>query len=193
MATAAELSKRQFQHRIFVDLEHKLRATPWNSGASEAHGVLCGLACLGITGDTIRTRAYLFQLEAQEHVDIIEGMFGLVCRDLEDEDFGFDLMLPADDTTQIELAESISSWCQGFLLGVCHEQTDILNSENPAVREALNDIIEIGHIEIDPSLEEQNERDLSEIIEFLRVATQLIYDELQPHPQPQPQHSNTLN
>lgn len=189
MASPAELSKREFQHRIFVELEQKLRATPWNSGASEAHGALCGLACRDITGDTIRTRAYIFQLESPEHIDIIEGMFGLVCRDLEDEEFGFDLMLPAGDTSQTELAESISSWCQGFLLGVCHDNTDILNHNNASVREALADITEIGHIEIDPAQAEQNERDMSEIIEFLRVATQLIYDELHP----QSQHSNKLN
>lgn len=172
------MTKREFQNRIFLDLEQKLRSTPWNSGASEAHGLLCGLACAGVTTDTVRTRAYLFQLNDTEDIDIIEGMFSLSERDLQDEAFGFELMLPPEDTSQIERAEALSSWCQGFLQGICHDNTDLLTSDKLSVKEALEDIMQIGHIELDPKNLEQNERSLSELEEFLRVAVQLVYDEL---------------
>ena len=174
------MTKREFQNRIFLDLEAKLRATPWNSGASEAHGLLCGLACSGVTAATIRTRGYLFQLEDETDVDIIEGMFSLAERDLQDDAFGFDLMLPPEDASQIERGEALSSWCQGFLQGLCHDNADIMRSSHPEVREALEDILQIGHIELDSNEREENERSLAELEEYLRVAVQLIYDELRP-------------
>lgn len=174
------MSRHEFQNQIFLDLDSKLRSTPWNSGASEAHGLLCGLACAGVTTDTIRTRAYLFQLDEREHIDIIEGMFGLVERDLLDQAFGFELMLPPEDASQLERGEGLSSWCQGFLQGICHDNADVMTSSSPSVNEALEDILNIGHIELDPDQPEANERSLSELEEFLRVAVQLIYDELNP-------------
>lgn len=180
ISTAQALTKRDFQNRIFLDLEAKLRSTPWNSGASEAHGLLCGLACAGVTAATIRTRGYLFQLEDKADVDIIEGMFSLAERDLQDDAFGFELMLPPEDTSQLERAEALSSWCQGFLQGLCHDNAEIMRSSYPDVREALEDIVQIGHIELDLHEREENERSLSELEEYLRVAVQLIYDELRP-------------
>ncbi|MGI9316435.1 MAG: UPF0149 family protein [bacterium] len=174
------MNRREFQNQIFLDLEHKLRSTPWNSGASEAHGLICGLACSGVTADTIRTRAYLFQLSDLEHIEIIEGMFSLAERDLQDDAFSFELMLPPDDASQLERGEALSSWCQGFLQGICHDNADALTLNSAPVKEALEDILQIGHIELDPNEQEQNERSLSELEEFLRVAAQLIYDELKP-------------
>ena len=174
------MTKREFQDRIFLDLESKLRSTPWNSGASEAHGLLCGLACAGVTSATVRTRAYLFKLEDKEDVDIIEGMFSLAERDLQDDAFSFTLMLPPEDASQLERGEALSSWCQGFLQGLCHNNADVMKSSHPQIREAVEDILQIGHIELDLSEPEQNERSLSELEEYLRVAVQLIYDELRP-------------
>ena len=172
------MTKREFQNRIFLDLDAKLRATPWSGGASEAHGVLCGLACAGVTSATIRTRGYLFKLDDSADVDIIEGMFSLAVRDLQDDAFSFELLLPPEDVSQLERGEALSSWCQGFLQGLCHDNADIMGSNHPEIREALEDILEIGHIELDPNDQEENDRAFSELEEYLRVAVQLIYDEL---------------
>jgi uncharacterized protein YgfB (UPF0149 family) len=180
VSTTSQATKREFQNRIYLDLDQKLRQTPWNSGASEAHGLLCGLACRGITSDTVRTRAFLFQLTESSHIDMIEGIFCLACRDLDDESFGFNLMLPDIDTPAIEQAESISNWCQGFLQGIYSDNTNTDNLELSSVAEALDDIMQIGHLEFDPDQSDQNLSSLTEIEEFLRVAVQLIYDELKP-------------
>ncbi len=181
MPTSAQpTSKQAFQDKIYSDLEQKLRQTPWNSGVSEAHGLLCGLACRGITGDTIRTRAFLFQLTDPTHVDLIEGVFSLASRDLEDEQFGFTLMLPGADTSLAERAESVSSWCQGFLQGIYSDDTAEKFHGSETITEALDDIMQIGHLELAPTQQGQSEQDLVEIEEFLRVAVQLIYDEMNP-------------
>ncbi len=194
MSPKSQVTRREFQNRIFLDLDQKLRQTPWNSGASEAHGLLCGLACRGITSDTVRTRAFLFQLTEPAHIDLIEGMFSLACRDLEDANFSFNLMLPDFDVAAIEQAESISNWCQGFLQGIYSDSANSAELDLSSVAEALDDIMQIGHLELDPAHSERNENSLTEIEEFLRVAVQLIYDELKPvNTSSSLQSSTTLN
>ena len=174
-------SNAAFQQQIYQELDVRLRASPWSNGASEAHGLLCGLACVGITADTIRTRVYLLQLTDSSHIEMIEGMFSLVLRDLGDTGFGFNLMLPDDTLSLIDRAEALSSWCQGFLQGALHQDTNLMESGSTETREALSDIMEIGHLEIDLDADPAEiEHQLLELEEFLRVAVQVIYDELQP-------------
>ncbi len=47
---------------LYRDLERKLKNSKWNSGASEAHGLLSAIACRGLPGEQIRAKAWLFQL-----------------------------------------------------------------------------------------------------------------------------------
>lgn len=181
---AAEVSDQpgqvQFQDAIFRELDAKLRQTPWNAGASEAHGVLTALACLGIKADAIRASAWLFRLEADEDLQIVEGMFAMACRDLNDTEFSFKLMLPDDTHPLGERVEAVSDWCQGFLQGIYHRDGTLPPDAGRQASEAVEDIREIGHLEKGFDEPEVSERALTDIVEFLRVAAQLIYDELQP-------------
>ena len=180
MPTETRTATKSLQTRIYDGLDQKLRASPWNGGASEAHGLLAALACKGASDATIRTKAYLLQLDDEPDIEVIEGMFGLIMRDLGNPEFGFNLLLPGDDHSQIERGEGISSWCQGFLQGFCHDDPEAFQGDNVTVTEALQDVMKIGHLELNPEDLEDNERALLELEEFLRVAVQLVYDELQP-------------
>ena len=64
---------------------------------------------------------------------------------------------------------------QGFL----YDNEDALNGPE-SISETLHDMIEIGHLELDPTQLEDNERALAELQEFLRVAVQLLFEQLQP-------------
>ena len=180
MTNNKQSGNESFQSKIYNELDQKLRASAWNGGASEAHGLLSALACKGVTDATIRTKTFLLQLEDEQDLTMIEGMFGLVTRDLANEEFGFNLLLPGEEHSQIERGEGISSWCQGFLQGYCHDDPTALQGANTTVTETLHDLLEIGHLELNPEEPDDNERALTELEEFLRVAIQLVYDELQP-------------
>ena len=172
--------KPNFNATIFGELEHKLRGSPWNSGASEAHGLLAALACCGIQPGEIRAKSWLFNLDEEPHRDIIEGLYALVCRELDDPEFSFSLLLPDEESTLAQRAEAVSDWCQGFLQGIYHGDGVLPQGAGAQTREAVNDIREIGHLEPDPNDPEGSERDLAEVVEFLRVAVLLIREELQP-------------
>lgn len=104
----------------------------------------------------------------------------------EDSGFDIDLMLPEENTPLRERAGELIDWCRGFLygLGLTGNSMEQLGEE---AREGLTDLGEITKLDLD-SLEEgeQQEVDLSEIVEFIRVAVLLIREDLAPLQQEQP-------
>ncbi len=187
-----DASDQTFREALYRRLDIKLRDTPWNSGASEAHGLLCALAGRGIQPQDIRQKAGLFQLTEVEHIDLIEGLYALVCRELDDEEFGFQLLLPDDNQPIHARIEAVTDWCQGFLQGIYHDQGRLPEQATPIVQEAAESIMEIGHLATGTDDSDLSEHHLMEVIEFLRVAAQLIHDSFRFAPSPAV-HSRQLN
>ena len=178
MSDTALREARRFQQKIYRDLDEKLKSTPWNSGASEAHGLLTGLACRGIRAENIASRVYLFRVDNPEGITLFEGMFELVLRDLQSEEPTFNLLLPPEEADNREMAFAISDWCEGFLQGFCFDGETEINRHGEDIQELINDMIEIGRIDV-MSIEENNEEDersLVELEEYLRAGIQGIYD-----------------
>ena len=177
---AGDTSRQAFHDAIYHDLDARLRITPRHGSAAEAHGLLSALACLGTGPESVRGSARLLNLDDEGHLEIIDSLYAMVCRDLRNDGFGFQLLLPGDRSPVQDRVEAVSDWCQGFLLGICHVDGQLPDGAGPEVREAVDDIREIGRLETGPDDPEDNERALTEIVEFLRVAVQLVHDCLQP-------------
>jgi len=173
-------STLSFQQQIYQNLDEKLRSMDWHSGASEAHGILCGLVCRGINEQEIGNKLYLFQSADTVQRQVLEGMFSLIMRDLSSPEFGFHLMLPDDKQALDQRAEEMTNWCQGFLQGLLHDGESVIKNGGNVISEVVDDILQISHIDINNnfSTEYENERYLVEIEEHLRVSVQLVYDEL---------------
>ncbi|NKB65387.1 MAG: UPF0149 family protein [Gammaproteobacteria bacterium] len=169
----------EFQQRLYLDLDEKLRQSNWGSSVSEAHGLLCGLACRGVTDQEIKNRMFLFQVSEPKTMLILEGLFNLALRDLSAEGFSFNLLLPHEDSPIVERTEEMSNWAQGFLQGFCHDGEAIIH-HSKTINEIITDIITIGNIEPDvyDQADPESEKDLFEIHEYLKVSIQLIYDEI---------------
>ena len=179
MTTTPPPPDSQFQQKIYEDLNDKLRTSSWNAGVSEAHGLLSGLACRGIRDNEIKNKMYLFQINDQQTTLILEGIFSLVCRDLASDGFQFNLLLPGEGNLARQ-AEEVSNWCQGFCQGFCHDTGAIIRSSSQSIQEVVEDMMTISNVIIDPADLDSGEaeRDLAQIIEYLKVGVQLIYDEL---------------
>ena len=183
-------SGRQFQAEIYRDLDRRLKASRWNSGASEAHGLLSALACLGIPGEQLRAKAWLFQLSEKTDLDLLEGLYGLILRDLQSDGFEFSPLLPDGLCGDAQSIESLADWCGGFVQGFLHDDAARLDRVPDAVRESVNDIMEISRVEVEARVEadadafDETERQLVEIEEYLRVAIQVIFEELNPRAGP---------
>ncbi len=183
-ATPPATSERRFEAEIYRDLDRRLRGSQWRGGASEAHGLLSALACRGVPDGGIVGKAWLFQLSEQADLDLLEGMYGLILRDLQSDGFGFNLLLADDGFSDAQRIESLADWCAGFIQGFLHDADGktLLDGIPKRARESVNDIMEISRVDSDSDpASEENERQLVEIEEYLRVAVQVIFEELTPN------------
>jgi uncharacterized protein YgfB (UPF0149 family) len=167
------------QRKLYQDLDQKLKSSDWNSGASEAHGLLTGLACRGVGSREIGNKMYLFQISGAEEIGMLEGMFEMIVRDLESTQFVFNILIPGDDVGTMQIAEEISNWCGGYLQGLLHDGDSLLAECSDSVQELVMDITDIGGLNLETVDGcSDDESSLVEIEEYLRVGVQLIYDEL---------------
>jgi uncharacterized protein YgfB (UPF0149 family) len=122
---------------------------------------------------------YLFQISGAEEIGMLEGMFEMIVRDLESPQFVFNILIPGDDVSTMQIAEEISNWCEGYLQGFFHDGDSLLGESSDSVQELVKDITDIGGLNLDTVDESSTgESSLVEIEEYLRVGVQLIYDEL---------------
>jgi len=168
--------------RLYTSLDEKLREIGWDSGVSEVHGLLTGLACRGLSAHHIGNKMYLFELDAEQDCTPLQALYELVLQNLESDDPVFDLMLPDDEESAFRRADEIANWCSGFAQGFCHDgEISVLQKQGP-VKEMFDDIMSIARIQADlPDNEadrEGEDRALSEIEQYLRVGIQLIYEEM---------------
>lgn len=174
----------------FFDLQSLLKRAGVASEAAEAHGEFCGRACLGGASAIRPWQAGLTAdaVGGDENVLVHECMKALesVAVDsllkLEAGDMRFSLLLP-DDGEPIDLrAAALSDWCHGFMHGLVigggadeGPQSDALESETAG--EILDDFSEITKAGAIADEGEDAERAYAELVEYVRVSAQLIYDE----------------
>ena len=101
---------------------------------------------------------------------------------LKDGDLDFELIIPDENYTIQERAEALSIWCQGFIDGVSsllsEQGLKIDQSENKESFEIIEDFTQISTLDSHSINEEVDEElALMELIEFVRLSVQMIYDE----------------
>ena len=184
MSDASNQSSRQLQRSLYPEMDARLRDSRFGSGAAEAHGMLCALACRDVQPDQRDVVTRLFAVEDDTDLTLLTGLFELVYRDLNSPGFEFDLLLPDDDSEFALRLEAVSNWCGGFMQGLLHDGGDVLAGMDEETREAVDDISDISALDIHVPQPQDGERELAEIIEFLRVAAQLVYEALSSAPGP---------
>jgi len=159
-----------------------------DSGAvAESHGTLCGL--LSTASDDL-PESWIHNTLADEvgqgaefdptAVAALGDLYEETRESLAGDAMAFRPFLPGEDIDIGLRAEAMGRWCQGFLYGMAvrglKEMTDLPDE----VREILEDFSEISRaIHESGDDDEQAEFDLVELIEYVRVGAQLIFDMLE--------------
>jgi len=157
-------------------------------GAAQSHGLLTGrLAVSGASAGpdwllhvlegTDESNA--FRLECQKMLDTLyQSTFWQLSERLSE----FVPLLPDDDGEAADRTMAMAHWCEGFLHGlVSAKHGDALRNRLAAepLADIIRDMLQITRAEVDDaSDEETNEAAYAEIVEYLRVAAQLTYEEL---------------
>ena len=107
-----------------------------------------------------------------ELVQWLDQLFEATLTELEEfSDFQFRILMPDDDASIDARSQALKSFCAGFLsdLGSYHFDEE--------VTEALTDLERIAALREEVGESEENESDLFEIVEFVRVSVLFIFTE----------------
>lgn len=171
---------------VFDDIAQALAARGSTVHAAEAHGCLCGALCA--------RRVYLpaewleellpDEPEADAPTAMAEsGPFRRLFEQsrvvLEAREMEFELLLPPDSAPLAERVEALGAWAQGFLYGIGAAGPFKRGALPTDVTEVLTDLAEVARAgAVGSDSAEVEETALAELVEFVRVGVQLIYDEL---------------
>jgi uncharacterized protein YgfB (UPF0149 family) len=198
MAALAAISERgRMEQSIDHDvLDAALKRCGANWDAGKAHGLLCSrLAILGSDAgigwlDQVLEGSDPDNALRRECETMLDTLHAYTHRQLADRQSEFEPLLPGESDSTTVRAEAIARWCEGFLHGLVSGSPDD-NLKERLASEPLNDIIkdmlQITRATVDDSTnDETNESAYAELVEYLRVAVQLTYEELAEFRSPQP-------
>ena len=149
---------------------------------SELHGVLVGLMGAGFDPDdehhleqTLASveKAVGMQLQG-ELVDIVSRLNLATLSAIVDTDYAFHVFLPDDDDPIEQRLRSFSNWVTGFISGYTEGMTvrQVAGlAIQPEVADVLKDFASIAQVETDQVETEEAERQLEELVDYVRLAT----------------------
>jgi len=172
----------------FNSIDQLLNAANASWEAAEAHGAFCGRACLTgagaiktWVGDVLPGAGDIDVLAAERH-KILEQLAAKVLLSLEAGDMTFDVFVPGDEEPLSVRTAGLVDWCHGFMQGLvmaggADEGAGSDALETDVVSEILADFSEITKAGAADDADEQVEQAYTELVEYVRVSVQLVYDE----------------
>ena len=167
----------------YADIQRALTQSHALADAAEAHGTLSGALC---AASTYQLDDWLGEILPEgraepEAAPWLRALFESTTSALGDAQMGFQPLLPTDDDALPERTEALGEWCRGFLYGLGSGQVRDLAALGQETDEILQDFTAITQVGIDPAdSEENNEEAYAELVEFVRVGVQLLFDRLEP-------------
>ena len=149
--------------------------------ASEAHGTLAGCLC---AASGYRCEDWLREILPDGRADaaaaaILAELYTATAAALLDPDMEFALLLPEDAQPLTVRTAALAEWCQGFLYGLGAGSIPDASRLPGDAGEIVRDFVEISRADVDPGqADESNESAYAELVEFVRVGVQLLYEEL---------------
>lgn len=168
----------------FPELEDTLAEAGSATEAAEAHGSLCGALC---AESPYGIETWLDELLDDSSADssgcreVLERVFSETRQALGGDGMEFMPLLPEDDEPLAGRASALAHWCQGFLYGLGAGRVASLEVLPEEVGEIVRDMTEISRASVsagEPT--DTDEQAYAELVEFIRVGVQLIYEELEP-------------
>ena len=150
---------------------------------AEIHGLICGMLAGGMAlsdqswKEAISDVANQGDGFAPELADAIEEVFNQVCQQLIDSEFALEMLLPDDQAPINDRGLALIGWVQGFMTGFGFHQQDLTKCSED-VKEALEDFADIARMEEPMDEDEESEKALFEVIEYVRVSAMLCFNEL---------------
>ena len=156
---------------------------------SEYHGKISAyLCCENITAEAllpkeINTDGISLSSEMMKLKTVLLSMISETLEKLNDTEMTFYPVLSPDSESLVARTLSLSNWCQGFVDGfgfsIAQNNTSIDKVEQDIIREIIEDFSQISKL-TSASIMNEGGEDLAymEVVEYVRVGTQLIFEEM---------------
>jgi uncharacterized protein YgfB (UPF0149 family) len=168
----------------FKDFEDVLASAGGLADAAEAHGSLCGALC---SISPYKMQDWLNEIlpdgaaVSAESAAMIEKVFTATATSFGEQGMEFEPLLPDDEQPLNGRANALALWCTGFLYGLGTGSISDLEALGGDVGEIVRDFTEISRATGDDAdSDESNEQAYAELVEFIRVAAQVVFEELLP-------------
>jgi uncharacterized protein YgfB (UPF0149 family) len=168
----------------FKDFEDVLAGAGGLADAAEAHGSLCGALC---SVSPYKMQDWINEILpdgaalSEESAAILERVFTATASSFGEQGMEFEPLLPDDEQPLNGRANALALWCTGFLYGLGTGYSSDLQSLSGDVGEIVRDFTEISRATGDDAeADESNEQAYAELVEFIRVAAQVVFEELLP-------------
>lgn len=169
----------EIKQPTYLELDKALAKTALKLHSSQVHGIIAGLLCgKPIEGDGWHQIVTGGEAENATK-SVLEHLFKTSQKQLDEFLFDFQLLLPESEDDLPARAEGLTLWCQGFLTGLKLAEIPIVGRDASETTEAINDLIEIAKMNYEEVVAtEEDEAAYVELIEYVRMAVILIYQEL---------------
>lgn len=166
-------------------LDEVLSAAGALGEASELHGQLCGLICVSgpeaapdWIGDAL-DGATATDFAQESAARLMADLALATWRVLDGGDLDFQPLLPADHHPLDWRAEHLGGWCQGFAHGLATTPVGQQALAQGVTAEIVEDFAQISRAGVgDEETQEEGEAAYAELVEFVRVSVQLVFEEL---------------
>ncbi len=172
----------------FDQIDQALRRAEAGHDAAEAHGSLCGLLCgLGPGAEAAWLADTLPESPGnltvtEQATNLLKSLAANTRGALEDVQMTFQPLLPDDAEALMQRVDALAQWCQGFNHGLfvaarTSAAEDEIRSGNTA--EIVSDFAEMAQVAVGPDeADAEGEAAYTELVEYVRVSVQLVYEEL---------------
>ena len=172
----------------YDDLDDLLRRCGATWDAAQAHGLLSGRLAVGGAASGFDWLSKVLQgtdagdAPCEECAGALTSLFEDTYRRLAERQSEFEPLLPNDDDATSIRAAALARWCEGYLHGLVSFDTDEAVKERLAaepIADIIKDFLQITRADADDDSDDAtNETAYAELVEYLRVASQLVYEEL---------------
>jgi len=167
----------------YTEIQRVLADERSMTDAAEAHGTLAGCLCAAIG---YRFEDWLLEIlpEGRAHplaTAVLRELYWETSCSLQGAEMEFNLLLPEDEASLDARTVALAQWCQGFLYGLGGSAIQDVSGLPGDVGEVVRDLSEITRVGVDNGQStESNENAYAELVEFVRVGVQLVFEELGP-------------
>lgn len=146
------------------------------------HGMMSGLLCTDLRTSEVLWKVLVTDLPALASVadenELLNKLFLMTAKHLQEAPGAMQMVLPEDDATLAVRLKALSEWCDGYLEGIAVENAGL---KLDVVQEVLADLAKIKEVVIKTKSSKENEASYVDVVEFIKVAVLLVYEECHPH------------